>query len=284
MSRRLDKQEIRSAIVDGMADYLWWWAWNQSALDAGLWDTGGIHEGDQRDHTPPRPAGSAKAADDLIRLIELANHGQTIVELFAWVWNPVEKLDRPLPVARDFGRNIAADSLGVDVSMSGSGLSFPKFKIAFDPDLNELEWDGSYQDDLTVNPVPTGLARILLVEDEPDRQRDMVRLFKRVYPNADVDIADNAIDANARLDKQRYGLVVSDWDLADGTTGGDVLEHIRDHHRDLQQRFLFASGNPIVQDMHPFWIMKGEITKAALMDVLSRMPITNPPSCCSGCA
>lgn len=163
------------------------------------------------------------------------------------------------------------------VTLANGAIRDGAFTVDYDGEF--FSWDGEVSDHVR-NPA---IDRILLIEDEPARQDDMVRLFKRIYPSAAVEIADNAIDANAQIDANRYDLIVSDFDLADGTTGGDVLDHLHDKHPKLVNRFLFVSGNSIVQDMHPYWIMKGEVTKAAMVAALARMPVTNP-SCCSGCA
>lgn len=265
MPRNPARQEYRRAILDGMASTLWLRAW--------------LAGGNARGLAPPAPEVITQPAAELARLVEALN-STTLDALFSTVW----KGARLSPgLARRFGEELASDALGVSAHASND-MRLPTFEISYDRAGNELSWEGDSEPAVstgkTRNPA---IEQILLIEDEPARQDDMVRLFKRIYPGAVVTISDNAIDANEQIDAHRYDLIVSDFDLADGTTGGDVLDHIHDRHPKLVNRFLFVSGNSIVQDMHPYWIMKGEVTKAAMVDAIARMPVANP-SCCSGCA
>jgi CheY-like chemotaxis protein len=272
-------EEYRPSIVEGMADYLWFWGWMNMAVDTHMFE---YDQGmNWNEVVPPTPAVAAKPAAELARLVEVTT-GRSLDLLFFSMWQlqPSMGRKRIAEAARTFGQNIAAASLGVDETFDNQ-LDLPSFSVSFDADSNQLAWDGSADDSsMTTNPV---IDRILLIEDEADRQQEMVRLLKRLYPNATTTVVDNAVDANAEIDKTTYGLIVSDFDIADGTTGGDVLDHLHDKHPELVNRFVFASGNAIVQDLHPYWIMKGEITKAALAAVIARMPVTNP-SCCSECS
>jgi CheY-like chemotaxis protein len=272
----------RADIVEGMADYLWFWAWQNMAVDTEMFEDGRRRPVKWEDVVPATPAVAAKPAEDLARLVEKTT-GRGLDVLFATAWNLSSSSmsrARIAAAAKVFGRNIAADSLGVDDVMRGA-LVLPSFEISFDSDSGELAWDGTADDTSTkANPA---VERILLIEDEPARQNDMVRVFRRIYPAAVVAISDNAIDAIAQIDSERFDLIVSDFDLADGTTGGDVLDYIHDKQPKLVNRFLFVAGNPIIQDLHSYWLMKGEVTKASLVAAIARLPVTNP-SCCSGCA
>jgi CheY-like chemotaxis protein len=265
MPRNPARQEYRRAILDGMASALWLHAWLANGRTRGL--------------APSTPPAAAKPAADLARLVEALN-STPLDALFAAVWRG-SRLSPGL--ARRFGEELADDALGISAHASAD-MRLPTFEISYDHATNELEWEGDAEPAVstgtTRNPA---IEQILLIEDEAPRQDDMVRLFKRIYPGAVVTIADNAIDANALIDAHRYDLIVSDFDLADGTTGGDVLDYLHERHPKMVNRFLFVAGNPIVQDLHPYWMMKGEVTKAATVAAIARMPVANP-SCCSGCA
>jgi len=75
---------------------------------------------------------------------------------------------------------------------------------------------------------------------------------------------DNADDAILLLAAQEYTLVVSDYDLANGTNGGQVLEWIKVNDTDLLDHFVFLSGNNDV----PKTLHWNVVDKTASMDEL----------------
>ncbi len=100
------------------------------------------------------------------------------------------------------------------------------------------------------------MIRILLVEDEPTLQVATARAIRRTIPGAHVEVVDTAIAAIAAIAREMPALIVSDFDLADGSKGGEVLAYITDAAPSLLPRFLFVSGNELVADLHSRVLMK----------------------------
>lgn len=86
--------------------------------------------------------------------------------------------------------------------------------------------------------------RILVVEDEAKIQAFYVRLCHRLFgAPVTVVIAETANTAIAEIMLEQPDLVLSDYDLADRSTGADVLAWIREHRPELEPHFVFVSGN-----------------------------------------
>lgn len=108
-------------------------------------------------------------------------------------------------------------------------------------------------------------GKILYVEDNALLQRSMSRFFKRFFTEAaDVVVVDNADDAILLLASQEYTLIVCDYDLANGTNGGQVLEWIKANDTDLLDHFVFLTGNKAV----PETLHWNVVDKASSMDEL----------------
>lgn len=109
-------------------------------------------------------------------------------------------------------------------------------------------------------------SSILLIEDSPDDLAIHWRFLRRTFPTATVITAETASRAIAILATDGVDLVVSDYWLGSSSagTGGDVLQWLRRHRPDLEDRFVFLTGSPSeVQDRGARVMMKG--TPAELM-------------------
>lgn len=98
--------------------------------------------------------------------------------------------------------------------------------------------------------------KILYVEDDAQLQKAISRFLRIFFNTTDITIVDNANDAIMLLASKAYGLVVSDFDLAQGTTGGQVLEWLKEHDTSMLERFVFLSGNDECKALHPHVIPK----------------------------
>ena len=102
--------------------------------------------------------------------------------------------------------------------------------------------------------------RVLIIEDEPALRNTLARMLRR---NFEVEIgmaesADEAIELlTTRMADRPFDFVVSDFNLLGTRTGGDVLEWVKEHASHLVQRFVFFSGNPAVEKLHPYVVPKG---------------------------
>lgn len=98
---------------------------------------------------------------------------------------------------------------------------------------------------------------ILLVEDDPNLQLTTTALVRRIFRHAEVEVVASAAAAIGALTSSAAPhLVLSDFDLADGSNGGEVLAWITEHRPKLVERFVFLSGNPIVEEIHNRSVMK----------------------------
>lgn len=102
--------------------------------------------------------------------------------------------------------------------------------------------------------------KVLLVEDDTNMRRLLIRLLRRMFDDVHVCVAesvDEAIDylREAVLDRP-FSLIISDWDLLGSRKGGEVLEWIREHASQLEPRFMFLSGNEAIQNQSVRFIEK----------------------------
>ncbi|HRP27525.1 MAG TPA: sigma-54 dependent transcriptional regulator [Burkholderiaceae bacterium] len=87
---------------------------------------------------------------------------------------------------------------------------------------------------------PASPCRLLVIDDEPDlRTLYELTLLREGY---DIDTAGSVEEALARLDAQRYSLVISDMRLPDGT-GLDVLRSLEDAGRSEKAIVITAYGS-----------------------------------------
>ncbi len=102
--------------------------------------------------------------------------------------------------------------------------------------------------------------KILILEDDANVCRTLVRRLSRRFPDATFKTTDSATEAinilrNSALEVQ-FRLIVSDFNVVGAQTGGDVLEWLRRHMSHLVPRFMFHSGNDRAQDLGVHFAVK----------------------------
>lgn len=116
--------------------------------------------------------------------------------------------------------------------------------------------------------------RILIIEDNPMIQRGYQRLLNKMFARPDIWVADNADLAIGMLmqdDSARpIDLIISDYELADATTGVDVFEWIKLHRPDLLVRFIFISANEEVKALNHTRVLEKPATHSQIMEAILR--------------
>lgn len=102
---------------------------------------------------------------------------------------------------------------------------------------------------------------VLLVEDYPATQAAVRRALRSAFEDCEVEVTSSARDAIALLDRIRFDLVVSDYHLADGSKGSEVLDHLRRTQPDMPPRFVFFSSDPAVSKLHSKAISKDDAAR-----------------------
>jgi CheY-like chemotaxis protein len=99
----------------------------------------------------------------------------------------------------------------------------------------------------------TDVTPILLIEDDANLARATTRWLRRAFPDAFVAHAYTADQATLLVTTNpgAWCLVVADYDLGAGGTGGDVLRFVREHAPDLAPHFVFFSASPEAQEIAP---------------------------------
>jgi len=100
------------------------------------------------------------------------------------------------------------------------------------------------------------MIHVLYIEDDAAVARSTLRFFRRYYPDAFVSHVDSYGVAVACLQSFQFDVVLSDFDLATGGSGGSVLAWIEQHQPHLKPRFLFLSGNGACADRGVPWLEK----------------------------
>ncbi len=115
--------------------------------------------------------------------------------------------------------------------------------------------------------------RVLLIEDDDQLQRAMVRLLNRWFVGVQIETVSTAtraieyllaVKSTRKLSREEgiechdgaYDLIISDYDLDGRQTGGDVLAWIKAHMPEFTQKFVFFSGNPAAGEIHDRVLMK----------------------------
>ena len=98
--------------------------------------------------------------------------------------------------------------------------------------------------------------KILVIEDDEQLQRIFLRFVKMFFKTTDITVVDNARDSIFLLETHDYALVISDFDLKDGTNGGQVLAWLKEHKPAALDRFVFVSANEDVQKLHDRYLPK----------------------------
>lgn len=91
--------------------------------------------------------------------------------------------------------------------------------------------------------------RVLIVEDDISVCRANTSILRRTFTTAQLDVA-YAHEAGAAIellkasacDAPPFDLVMSDFQLRDGSNGGQVLDWIQEHLSYLASRFVFISS------------------------------------------
>lgn len=100
---------------------------------------------------------------------------------------------------------------------------------------------------------------ILVIEDETQLQKAWTRLVQKVHPGCRVKVIDNAKEAINYIDTYALDYIMSDHDLREGT-GGEVLEHVRNHYSFYinRNRFIYVTANDeaIAKYNHPITFQK----------------------------
>lgn len=110
---------------------------------------------------------------------------------------------------------------------------------------------------------------ILHIEDDKMVQALVTKLLSKMFPGVEVTTVDNAPEAINALGAVEFTLVISDFDLLQGT-GGDVWDWLKANRP--EQRFMFFSGNEQMQAklaaLGALWLLKpagrAEFTSAVL--------------------
>lgn len=115
------------------------------------------------------------------------------------------------------------------------------------------------------------LIHVLYIEDDEVLARSILRFFRRYFPDAVVSRVDSCDAAVACLKSIQFDVVLSDFDLAAGGSGGDVLTWIEQSQPHLKPRFLFLSGDDACAERGVPWLEKPcslAALAAAIADVL----------------
>lgn len=121
-------------------------------------------------------------------------------------------------------------------------------------------------------------VRLLYVEDEAMVRTPVIRTLRRLFGDLDIKVAESADEAIALLREgmtdHAYDVVLSDYNLLGGQTGGDILAWVKTHASYLEARFLFLSGNPVVYKLHPH-VLDKPCTSAELRAAIETL-LANP--------
>lgn len=113
--------------------------------------------------------------------------------------------------------------------------------------------------------------KVLVIEDNITVRRMIIRLLRRMFDDARVEAAAYADEAitlimTSTLDRP-YDLVISDFNLLGGRTGGDVLAWVREHASYLEPRFLFFTSDDRAAKLHKNYVEKSHDTTELRMTI-----------------
>src|SRR5262245_37411619 len=283
-------RELEEYIRDSMARALWVHAYMIWATEVeptpvivpGTWDGNAIDTRESR-------RVSLLAANALTEMFQTANRlgPNPMAQLFiATDTGPHEDCDcRATRADRavGFGRDIAGVCLGTreveDISLP-AGTVVPSFSVSLDDDGQQLTWEGR------TDAEPGSLERnpagdeVLLIEDEPLLQRATTRMIKKIFPGAEVVVADNGDAAIANLRHHKFVHIVSDVDILGSKSGIDVFLWVKENQPHMVSRYTFFTGNVDAERVHDRVIMKpagvAELKEAIMRR--SSPPTAPPPS------
>lgn len=102
--------------------------------------------------------------------------------------------------------------------------------------------------------------KVLVVEDDANIRRILIRLLRRMFDVVDSHGAESVDEAVALLGEavvdKPYDLIICDWDLLGQRKGGDVLAWVRAHASQLERRFMFLSANEAIRSLGVCWLDK----------------------------
>ena len=110
--------------------------------------------------------------------------------------------------------------------------------------------------------------KILVIEDDAQLQRFYQRFLRHLFQTTDIVVVDTASDAIFLLGTHEYDLVISDYNLADGSNGGQVLEWIRVNDTDLLDHYIMVSANDEAQKLNPPKLLAKPCTTEELREAL----------------
>lgn len=184
------------------------------------------------------------AATDLVELYETLNEA------------PIAELLARFP-QRVTGEDLAWYALAPGEPAT-QAIYVPLFRVAIEG--GDLAWEGGERP--ARNPDPRGAAGpeseiVLLIEDDPAMQRATTRMIKRIFPSAQVLVADNYASAVGDLQAHRVAMVVSDVNILGAESGVDVFRWVQEHQPHLVDRYVFfTGGNPQVAQIHYRYLEK----------------------------
>lgn len=100
------------------------------------------------------------------------------------------------------------------------------------------------------------MIHVLYIEDNDLLARSTLRFLRRHYPDAVVSHVDRDDAAVACLQAVQFDVVLSDYDLGPGGSGGNVLAWIEQYQPHLMTRFLFLSSDPSCAGRGVPWLEK----------------------------
>lgn len=83
---------------------------------------------------------------------------------------------------------------------------------------------------------------ILHIEDDEFVQMAITRVLSRLY-NATVTTVSTGEEAIAAMASKPWAVVISDWNIKGGMTGGDVYEVAKTQHPKLAEKYIFLSDS-----------------------------------------
>lgn len=276
------QREFEGYIIDGLARGLWVAAFASWARDvdpapslaSGTWDEAAPNNASTR-------SASRQAAQAIAKLLAESN-GLGEYPLFA-VFDRAIRAARGArvrsPAARQpssggrggateadlayaFGRDLASVCLGQaaggDIAVAvPAGVVIPACHVELDDNGQHLVWEAGVDDQTEkINPGPDGQMIVLLIEDDEELQPKTTRMIKKLYPGAQVIVADNGEAAIADLDSHQFDLVISDVDILGRKSGIDVFHWVQEHQPALVDRYVFFTGNVSAQDVHDRVVLK----------------------------
>jgi CheY-like chemotaxis protein len=96
--------------------------------------------------------------------------------------------------------------------------------------------------------------KVLVIEDDDNLRKTMISFIRRTFRDVDGLVVLAALTANEAIallrestcEGKAFDLVVSDYDLKDASTGGEVLDWIQAHLSYLESRFVFLSSDSAI--------------------------------------